>query len=271
MRWLREAAQHAKELDQVLLKDFRLKRAQIDGLWTFVQNKGEKNYPETAESGSFWISTLIDMDSRLRAAHGVGKDETEASLKVFQTLQQRGHPDGPPPLISDGWGGIDEAMLAVYGLIPQYSGHGRPPSQPKPGKDWRYLQMVKHRDEHGRLVSIEMKAIWGKKSELIELLGKSTACIERDNLTTRLFNAHLTRKTLAFSKDLALHEAAVTWEDAYYNLVRPHKGLRLRNADGLPSKWTPQTPAMVAGLTDHIWSVKDLLLSVPLPKTKYTC
>jgi transposase-like protein len=42
LRWLREAAQHAKELDQVLLKDFRLKRAQIDGLWTFVQNKGEK-------------------------------------------------------------------------------------------------------------------------------------------------------------------------------------------------------------------------------------
>ncbi len=42
LRWLREAAQHAEELDQVLLKDFRLKRAQIDGLWTFVQNKGEK-------------------------------------------------------------------------------------------------------------------------------------------------------------------------------------------------------------------------------------
>ena len=42
LRWLREAAQHAAELDQVLLKDFRLKRAQIDGLWTFVQNKGEK-------------------------------------------------------------------------------------------------------------------------------------------------------------------------------------------------------------------------------------
>ncbi|HVP21406.1 MAG TPA: IS1 family transposase, partial [Anaerolineaceae bacterium] len=110
-----------------------------------------------------------------------------------------------------------------------------------------------------------------KKGELIELLGKSTACIERDNLTTRLFNARLTRKTLAFSKDLAFHQAAVTWEDAYHNLVRPHKGLRLRNADGLPSKWMPRTPAMVAGLTDHIWSVKELLPSVPLPKAKNTC
>jgi hypothetical protein len=211
------------------------------------------------------------MDSRLRVSRGIGKDETEASLEVFQTLKRRGHPDGPPPLISDGWGGIDEAMLTVYGLIPDYAGRGRPPSHPKPAKDWRYLQMVKHRDEHGHLLEVKLKAIWGKKAELIELLGKSTAYIERDNLTTRLFNARLTRKTLAFSKSLALHEAAVTWEDAYYNLVRPHKGLRLKNADVSHSKWTPRTPAIVAELTDHIWSVKELLLKVPLPKARNTC
>jgi len=96
------------------------------------RTKEKKSYPETAESGTFWISTLIDMDSRLRVARGIGKDETEASLKVFQTLKQRGHPDGPPPLISDGWGGIDEAMLAVYGLVPERTGQrGRPPSHPK--------------------------------------------------------------------------------------------------------------------------------------------
>ena len=42
LRWLREAAHHMQELEAVLLKDFHLKRAQIDGLWSFVQNKGEK-------------------------------------------------------------------------------------------------------------------------------------------------------------------------------------------------------------------------------------
>ena len=234
------------------------------------RTREKKNYPETDESGSFWISTLIDMDSRLRVCRGVGKDETEASLKVFQTLKQRGHPDGPPPLISDGWGGIDDAMLAVYGLIPDYSGRGRPPSRPKPAKDWLYLQMVKQRDEHGRLLEVKLKAIWGKKAELIDLLGKSTAYIERDNLTTRLFNACLNRKTLGFSKDLSCHEAAVTWEDAYYNFVRPHKGLRLRNEDVSQSKWRPLTPAMVAKLTDHMRTVKELLLLVPLPKANDT-
>jgi hypothetical protein len=234
------------------------------GCGRLFRTREKKSYPETNESGTFWISTLIDMDSRLRVTRGIGKDETEASLRVFQTLQKRGHSDGPPPLISDGWGGIDEAMLVVYGLVPEYAGRGRPPSRPKPAKDWRYLQMVKQRDEHGRLQGVKLKAIWGQKAELIDLLGKSTAYIERSNLTTRLFNARLTRKTLAFSKDLSLHQAAVTWEDAYYNLARPHKSLRLRNDKEVQSKWIPRTPAVVAKLTDHIWTVKELLTTIPL-------
>lgn len=214
---------------------------------------------------------MLDMDSRLRVTRGIGKDETQATQQVFQTLKQRGHPDGPPPLISDGWGGIDEAILAVYGVIPEYGGRGRPPSRPKPGQDWLYLQMVKQRDEHGHLEGVVLKATWGQKAELIELLGKSTAYIERSNLTTRLFNARLTRKTLAFSKDLALHRAAVIWEDAYYNLVRPHKSLRKPVSESGPARWVPSTPAMAAKLTDHIWTVKELLFTVPLPKTSNTC
>lgn len=54
---------------------------------------------------------MLDVDNRLRMTHGIGKDETEANLKVFQDLQQRGHPEVPPPLISDGWDGIDKEML----------------------------------------------------------------------------------------------------------------------------------------------------------------
>ena len=141
------------------------------------------------------------MDSRLRVARGIDKDETASTENALRKLKQRGHPDMPPPLISDGWGGIDDAILNVYGSVPEYSGHGRPHTRPKPGQDWLYLQMIKHRDEHGHLVNIELKAVWGKLGELIALLGKSTAYIERSNLTARIFNARLTRKTLAFSKD----------------------------------------------------------------------
>jgi hypothetical protein len=231
----------------------------------------KKSYPETAESGTFWISTLLDSDSRLRVAHGIGKDETEASLQVFQTLQQRGHPEAPPPLISDGWGGIDDAIVAVYGQVPEYAGRGRPPVHPKPGENWLYLQMVKQRDEHGRLQGVQLRAIWGEKDQLVELLGKSTAYIERSNLTARLFNARLTRKTLAFSKDVELHEAAVIWEDTYYNWVRPHKSLRVEMPDDPRRKWMPRTPGMAAGLTDHRWTVKELLTTVPVPCANNTC
>lgn len=232
--------------------------------------KAKKSYPETEESGTFWISTILDIDSRLRVARGIGKNETEASKKAFQMLQQRGHPESPPPLISDGWGGIDDAMLDVYGTVPQYCGHGRPPTQPKPGKDWLYLQMIKQRDERGKLQGIELKAVWGSKAELIKLLGKSTAYIERSNLTTRIFNARLNRKTLAFSKEIHAHSDAVTWEDAYYNWVRPHKRLRLELQDVLARKWLLRSPAMAAGLTDHAWTVKELLSTVPVPTPKHT-
>jgi len=209
-------------------------------------------------------STMLDMDSRLRVACATEKDETQASMGVFRILKRRGHPADPPPTISDGWGGIDEAMVEVYGMVPEYCGRGRPPTRKQPGKDWLYLQMVKQRDEHGRFEGVKLRAIFGTKSEVIELLGKSTAYIERSNLTSRLFNSRQTRKTLAFSKDIHAYRAAAVWEDAYYNLVRPHKTLRFPVRNVPPKKWLPRTPAMVAKLTDHIWTVKELLTTIPL-------
>jgi len=227
--------------------------------------KVKKNYPETAESGQFWRSPYLDRDTRLRVARGIDKNETLASIQVFETLRRRGHPDGPPPTISDGWGGIDDAMLEVYGVVPAYSGHGRPPTRKKPGKDWLYLQMVKQRDEHGHFLGTKLCAVYGSKTEVVELLGQSTAYIERSNLTSRTFNVRQTRKTLAYSKEVFFHEAAALLEDCYYNLVHPHKSLRLPVMDALPQKWLPRTPAMAACLTDHIWSVKELFSVIPLP------
>src|SRR4030067_3283862 len=86
-----------------------------------VQKKGS---PETEVSGTFMRSTMLDMDSRLRVARAIEKDETQASISVFRILQRRGHPDGPPPTISEGWGGGDQAMGEVYGGVPGYGGRG---------------------------------------------------------------------------------------------------------------------------------------------------
>jgi len=80
---------------------------------------------------------MIDSDSRLRVARGIAKTETEASIEVFETLKERGHPEAPPATVSDGWGGIGEAMVEVYGQVPEYSGRGRPPTKKHPQPGWQ--------------------------------------------------------------------------------------------------------------------------------------
>jgi hypothetical protein len=224
----------------------------------------KKSYPETDESGQFWRATMVDIDSRLRVAHGIAKTETEASQEVFETLKRRGHPDAPPPTVSDGWGGIDDAMVEVYGVVPEYRGRGRPPTRKRPQPGWQYLQVVKQR-ENGRVVGTKLRVVFGDKQEVLELLGKSTAYIERTHLTMRLFNGRLARKTLAFSKLLEMYRASAAWDDLVYNLARPLKTLRLPAVNDPHRRWQPRSPAMAAGLTDCIWTVKELLTTVVLP------
>jgi len=81
-----------------------------------------------------------------------------------------------------------------------------------------------------------------------------------------MFNARQVRKTLAFSKDVEMNRAAAIWEDSYYNLIREHKSLRQPSSNAPRCRWQLRTPAMAAGLTDHIWTVKELLTTLPLPK-----
>jgi len=63
----------------------------------------------------------------------------------------------------------------------------------------------------------------------------------------RHFNGRQVRKTLAFSKTLAMHRAAAAWEDACYNLVHQYKSSRLEVADAADRRWIPRTPMMAAG------------------------
>ncbi len=212
---------------------------------------------------------MIDMDTRLRAARGIAKTETQATLEVFQTLKARGHPLAPPPTISDGWGGIDEAMVEVYGKVPAYTGVGRPPSRKRPQPGWQYVQMIKQRED-GRVVGTKLRVVFGDPVETLALLGQSTAYIERTHLTMRLFNGRLARKTLAYSKRLEMYRASAAWGDLYYNLARPHKTLRLEVSEDPQRRWRPRSPAMAAELTDHIWTVEEQLTTIVPPRPNNT-
>ena len=86
LAWLREAAQHAEQLEDVLMHDFKIKRGQLDALWASSATKEKKSHPETDESGQFMRSTMLDVDSRLRVARAIAKDETQATIGVFRML-----------------------------------------------------------------------------------------------------------------------------------------------------------------------------------------
>jgi hypothetical protein len=154
-------------------------------------------------------------------------------------------------------------MVEVWGKVPEYKGRGRPPTKKRPGAGWQYLQMVKRR-EGGRVTGVKAKSIYGDEREVLELLGASTSHVERTNLTSRHMNARLVRKTLGYSKELGMLRASSSWEDAVYNLGRALKTLRIESPEA-GRRWVRRSPAMAAGLTDHIWEIEELLTVLPLP------
>jgi len=210
------------------------------------------------------------MDTRLRVGRAIEKTEEEVAPILMEQIKKHAPEEGPPALASDGKGAYREAMLKTWGSVPEYSGTGRPPTLPKPEKDWKLVQVIKNR-KGGKLISVKTKFVYGDPKVVKALMGEHTAYVERTNLTSRQMNGRLVRKTLSFSKELRLLKAASALEDALYNFTRPVRTLRVEIAN--PSKrarWQQRTPAMAAGLADHIWTVKELLHLVLVPRTTNT-
>jgi hypothetical protein len=207
----------------------------------------------------------IEPHSRLRVGRGIGQTETDAAVQLCQQVKQRdAHANRPPPALSDGWGGHREALIEVYGQVPPYKGRGRPPTRKQPVDGWHYTQMVKQRDAHGKLMSIDIRVIYGDDTTLRQT-GTRTTCVERTHLTSRHMNGRLVRKTLGFSKQLAMLAAACVWEDVVYNLTRSVKTLRLSAFPPAEHRWLHRSPAMAVGLTDYLWSIRQLLMTVSVP------
>lgn len=132
--------------------------------------------------------------------------------------------------------------------------------------------MVKRR-ERGHVVAVTHKVVFGSAEAVQTHLEASTASstintsfVARDNLTLRQHNRRLTRKTLGFSKELGWLERQLWVALAYYHLVLPHASLRLALDEPEPTRgagsarrWRPVTPAMAAGVTDHVWTTTELL------------
>jgi hypothetical protein len=204
-------------------------------------------------------------------SHERSEEEATAFLAAFKART-----DGHAPLFtSDKLPAYVAALIAPYSTPappPAQRGCGRPRQTPRRVWDATLLYaQVEKRREQGRVVKVRRRLIFGTRKILTEMLGGqqiNTAYVERDNLTSRQSIGRLVRQTLSHAKKSSFLRCHLALEDAVFNFVRPHQALRIAVPQPtLGRKWQQRTPAMAAELTDHIWSLEELLSSrVPPPK-----
>lgn len=134
---------------------------------------------------------------------------------------------------------------------------------PAPDPALNYVTARKHR-EAGRVVRVDRTVVFGTQKSVAAALRRSTASrtintsfLERHNGTDRHRNARKARRTYRFSKDWQAHEAVGYFIFYTYNFCWPVRTLRHRI--GRRRRFQPRTPAMSAGLTDHVWTLREWL------------
>ena len=273
LAWLRRAAQKAHEINVHLLRDRPVTQVQLDEMWSFIRRKhaqqadpdGES--PEWSEDGRQWVWISFAPEFRLILAAFVGPRTFDSALQLIQMTAAVVL--GVPCFFSDGFSCYLSALLAVSHALKTFPRTGKPgrPKQPvkEPHPELVYGQVVKKKRQ-GRLQALVYRVCCG--SRRLEALGLaiSTSLIERLNLTLRHALAPLVRKSWSFCKDRTHMRRRVVLFQAFYNFARPHMSLRLplseqpSHASGLiQPKWCHRTPGMAAGLTNHVWTFRELL------------
>jgi IS1 family transposase/transposase-like protein len=273
LEWLRRAAQKAHEINVHLLRDLPVTQVQLDEMWSFIRRKhaqqadpdGES--PALSEDGRQWVWISFAPEFRLILAAFVGPRTFASALQLIQMTAAVVL--GVPCFFSDGFSCYLSALIEVYHTLKTFPHTGKPgrPQQPvkEPLPDLVYGQVVKKKRQ-GRLQELVYRVRCGAK-RLEELgLSISTSLSERLNLTLRHALAPLVRKSWSFCKDRSQMRRRVVFFQAFYNFARPHMSLRVPlpdqalHATGLiQPKWHHRTPGMAAGLTNHVWTVRELL------------
>lgn len=273
LEWLRRAAGKAAEINQHLLREVKVTQVQLDEWWAFILRKhateADPDGESTEESadGRQWVWVSFAPEFRLLLATDVGPRTFQSALQLIQ--RTAAIVCGVPCFFSDGFSSYLPALIAVSHQIREVARTGKRgrPRNPvvEPHPEWVYAQLVKQKKQ-GRLKSLTERIGCGAAKLAALGLKISTRLIERFNLTLRHALAPLTRKGLGFCKDREQLRRRVTFFQAFYNFGRPHQSLRRSlpapeepDVGLFQSKWQPRTPSMAAGLTDHVWTFRELL------------
>jgi IS1 family transposase len=232
------------QFQDITLNNLPCKRVECDEIWSFCYSKEKNVAPEdkgVLGHGDVYTWVAMCADTKLAASYMVGKRDADYANEFMQDLSSRlAH---RVQLTTDGHKVYVDAVEGAFGR----------------GVD--YAMLVKHygageiggqrRYSPAEFQGAEKRVITGRPTES----KISTSYVERQNLTMRMSMRRFTRLTNGFSKKVENLEHAVSLHFAHYNFCRVHKSLRV-------------TPAMAAGISDHVWSIEEICNLVPEPETK---
>lgn len=225
LKLIRDAGHAAYTYQDQALRNLPCQRIQVDEIWSFVYAKAKNvgqahNAPPSA--GDVWTWVALDADSKLVITWLVGDRSTASAVKFLRDLRPR--LTQRIQLTTDGYSGYLEAVDAIFGR-----------------ENVDYATLVKEY-ERRQQTGEDSQRVYGSPDPA----HISTSYVERQNLTLRMSLRRYTRRTNAFSKKIEYHIQSVSLHYLYYNFCRKHLGLGKK------------TPAMVAGVADHVWELEEL-------------
>lgn len=240
LRLLEDAGCACAAYHDVMVRGLQVNRVQCDEIWAFVYGKDKNMTMEQiqAGAGSVWTWTAIDADSKLIITYMLGDRGAGTAMAFMQDMASR--ISTRIQLTTDGHRVYAEAVENAF------------------GSDIDYAMLVKlygaSNDGESRYSPAScIGCRTGVLSGTPDPKYVSTSYVERQNLSMRMGMRRFTRLTNGFSKKFENHGHQVALYFFHYNFCRVHKTLRV-------------TPAMEAGLTDHVWSLEELCGLLPEKK-----
>jgi len=280
LQWLIEVADHAAAFSQYFLHDLRVTQVQLDELFALLSavKAGEVSETEAIQRLSRspqWVWAAIDPVSKVLLALDVGDRTLAMAQRLVHQVLQVLAPDCVPLFLTDGFKAYPMALLTHCGQWVQ------PPRRqdkgPAPKPRWMplpgllYAQVIKT-VRRRRLVRVRHRVVFGTLEAVHQVRAacgwqSNTAFVERLNLMIRQHVAAVGRRVNTLCKGEAGLRQQLALFQAYHNFCLPHASLRQvlpqpepTNGTGSARMWRPCTPAMAAGLTDHVWTLREVLL-----------
>jgi IS1 family transposase len=232
LKLLPEIGRACADYQDKALRNLKCKRIQCDEVWSFCYAKA-KNVPAEKQGqfgyGDIWTWVALDADTKLVPSFMVGNRDLQSAKLFIDDLASR--LANRVQLTTDGHRPYLEAVEGAFGANVDYA---------------ILIKLYASSQEETRYspaecIGCETKRIQGDPDpDHI-----STSYVERQNLTMRMHMRRFTRLTNAFSKKVENHAYHVALHYMHYNFAKIHKTLRV-------------TPAMEAGVSDHVWEIEEI-------------